>query len=128
MPSLKTSSFSGARASFQRNKPRDANHHLNILVRCDKWRLFMKLNSFAVRTALALVALFVLALVALFVASAQGQQKSPAPVQSISSNFDSINQRILEMAQDFPADKYDFKPTKEVRSFGEALVHVISGN
>jgi len=80
----------------------------------------MKLNSFAVRAALALVALFV--------ASAQGQQKSPTPVQSISSNFDSINQRILEMAQDFPADKYDFKPTKEVRSFGEALVHVISGN
>src|SRR5262249_20571883 len=80
----------------------------------------MKLNSFAVRAALALVALFV--------ASAQGQQQSPTPAQSISRNFDSINQRVLEMAQDFPADKYDFKPTKEVRSFGEVLVHVISGN
>jgi uncharacterized damage-inducible protein DinB len=80
----------------------------------------MKLNSFAVRVALALMALFV--------ASAQGQQQSPTPIQSISRNFDSINQRVLEMAQDFPADKYDFRPTKEVRSFGEVLVHVISGN
>jgi uncharacterized damage-inducible protein DinB len=80
----------------------------------------MKLNSFAVRGALALMALFV--------ASAQGQQQSPTPIQSISRNFDSINQRVLEMAQDFPADKYDFRPTKEVRSFGEVLVHVISGN
>lgn len=80
----------------------------------------MKLNNFAVRGALALMALFV--------ASAQGQQQSPTPIQSVSRNFDSINQRVLEMAQDFPADKYDFRPTKEVRSFGEVLVHVISGN
>jgi uncharacterized damage-inducible protein DinB len=80
----------------------------------------MKLNSFAVRVALTLMALFV--------ASAQGQQQSPTPAQSISRNFDSINKNVLEMAQDFPADKYDFRPTKEVRSFGEVLVHVISGN
>jgi hypothetical protein len=32
------------------------------------------------------------------------------------------------MAQDFPADKYDFKPTKEVRSFGEVILHVLAGN
>jgi uncharacterized damage-inducible protein DinB len=80
----------------------------------------MKLNSYAVRV--------VLALAALFVASAQGQQQSPTPAQSIGRNFDSINKNVLEMAQDFPADKYDFRPTKEVRSFGEVLVHVISGN
>jgi uncharacterized damage-inducible protein DinB len=80
----------------------------------------MKLNSFAVRAALALVAFFV--------ASAQGQQQSPTPIQSIGRNFDSVNQRVLEMAQDFPSDKYDFRPAKEVRSFGEVVVHVISGN
>jgi len=81
---------------------------------------FMKLNRFGIMLTLALMALFV--------ALAQGQQQSPTPIQSVSRNFDSINQRILEMAQDFPADKYDFRPTKEVRSFGEVLVHVISGN
>jgi uncharacterized damage-inducible protein DinB len=80
----------------------------------------MKFNSFVIRVALALALLFV--------GSALGQRQSPTPTQSISRNFDSINQRVLEMAQDFPADKYDFRPTKEVRSFGEVLVHVISGN
>jgi uncharacterized damage-inducible protein DinB len=80
----------------------------------------MKLNSFVIRGALALAALLVV--------SAQGQQQSPTPNKTISNNFNSINQRILDMAQDFPADKYDFRPTKEVRSFGEVIVHVISGN
>jgi uncharacterized damage-inducible protein DinB len=60
--------------------------------------------------------------------SAQGQQQPPSPFQTMSRNFESVNQRILDMAQDFPADKYDYKPTKEVRSFGEVIVHVISGN
>jgi uncharacterized damage-inducible protein DinB len=59
---------------------------------------------------------------------AVAQQKSPTPAQSIGRNFDSINKRILDMAQDFPADKYDFKPSKEVRSFGDVIVHVLSGN
>jgi uncharacterized damage-inducible protein DinB len=80
----------------------------------------MKLNSFVIRGALALTTLFV--------ALALGQQQSSTPGKSISNNFNSVNQRILDMAQDFPADKYDFRPTKEVRSFGEVIVHVISGN
>ena len=32
------------------------------------------------------------------------------------------------MAQDFPEDKYGFRPQKEMRSFGEVVVHVLSGN
>src|SRR5262245_29417597 len=80
----------------------------------------MKINSFVIRGALALTALFV--------ATTQGQQQPHTPIKSINGIFNSINQRILDMAQDFPADKYDFRPTKEVRSFGEVIVHVISGN
>src|SRR5262249_2224237 len=67
-------------------------------------------------------------LLALSTGLAQGQGQGPTPAQSISRNFDSINRRVLEMAQDFPADKYDYRPTKEVRSFGEVIVHVMSGN
>jgi uncharacterized damage-inducible protein DinB len=62
-------------------------------------------------------------------AMAQGQPKPPpTPAQSINGNFTSVNKRILEMAEDFPADKYDYRPTKDVRTFGEVLVHVMSGN
>ncbi len=61
-------------------------------------------------------------------AVSQGQQPPPTPAQSIKGNFASVNKRVLEMAQDFPADKYDYRPAKGVRSFGEVMVHIISGN
>ena len=32
------------------------------------------------------------------------------------------------MAKDFPEEKYGYKPTPEVRSFGEVIVHIFSGN
>jgi hypothetical protein len=32
------------------------------------------------------------------------------------------------MAKDFPADKYDFRLKPEMRSFGEVMVHIASGN
>ncbi|HXE75639.1 MAG TPA: DinB family protein [Candidatus Xenobia bacterium] len=31
---------------------------------------------------------------------------------------------LIEMAEDFPEDKYDYKPTPDVRSFAEQLLHV----
>jgi hypothetical protein len=34
---------------------------------------------------------------------------------------------VLDMAQDFPADKYDFRLKPEMRSFGEVIVHLTSG-
>lgn len=32
------------------------------------------------------------------------------------------------MAQDFPAEKYDFKLRPEMRTFGAVIVHIASGN
>ena len=43
-------------------------------------------------------------------------------------NFSDVNKHLLDMAKDFPADKYDYKLKPEMRSFGEVLVHVASGN
>ena len=58
----------------------------------------------------------------------QAPKAPPTTAQSINANFDSVNRRLLEMAKDFPADKYEFKATPEVRSFREVIVHVFSGN
>ncbi len=75
-----------------------------------------------------------LILLAAFVATlggvaAFGQQRTPpTTAQSIVGNFQSVNRRLLDMAKDFPADKYEFKATPEVRSFREVIVHVFSGN
>src|SRR4030095_13336251 len=35
---------------------------------------------------------------------------------------------VLPLAKAIPEDKYDYKPTPEVRSFREQLIHVISEN
>jgi len=61
-------------------------------------------------------------------AVAQTPQQPPIPAVAISRNFIDVNRRVLEMAQDFPADKYSYRPTKDVRSFGEVIVHILSGN
>jgi hypothetical protein len=60
--------------------------------------------------------------------STLAQQKSATPAQTITGQFVSVNQHILDMARDFPADKYGYRATPDVRSFGEVIVHVFSGN
>src|SRR5579859_1548139 len=64
------------------------------------------------------------------VAAAVAQPPKPpeSPSQQTKRYFDSVNKQVLEMAQAFPADKYDFRLRKEMRSFGEVIVHVMSGN
>ncbi len=59
---------------------------------------------------------------------AQEQRSPPTPAISIKRNFASVNRRLLAMAEDFPAEKYDYRPTKDVRSFGDVIVHAMSGN
>src|SRR5215469_9386168 len=48
--------------------------------------------------------------------------------QSIRGHFSSVNQRVLEMAKDFPEDNYDYKLKPEMRTFGAVIVHIASGN
>jgi uncharacterized damage-inducible protein DinB len=39
-----------------------------------------------------------------------------------------LERKLLEMAEDFPEDRYGYKPTREVRSFSEILHHVTEEN
>jgi hypothetical protein len=57
-----------------------------------------------------------------------GQVKPTTAADQLKQNFDYINQKILEMAEDFPAAKYDYKLKPEMRTFGAVIVHVASGN
>jgi uncharacterized damage-inducible protein DinB len=69
-----------------------------------------------------------LAILALTTAAfAQPGAPPPTPAKTIRGNFDNISKRILEMAKDFPEDKYNFKPNPDVRSFGEVIVHICGG-
>lgn len=59
---------------------------------------------------------------------AVSQSAARTTAQSIRGHFNAVNQHILEMAKDFPEDKYDFKLKPEMRSFGEVIVHIAGGN
>jgi hypothetical protein len=51
-------------------------------------------------------------------ACAQAQGQSPTPAQTIHRGFDYINRKLLDMAKDFPENKYGFRLKPEMRSFG----------
>jgi hypothetical protein len=61
-------------------------------------------------------------------AFAQAPKQPPTPAQSIIGNFNSVNHQILDMAKDFPEDKYSYRPKPEMRSFGEVILHIMAGN
>jgi uncharacterized damage-inducible protein DinB len=47
---------------------------------------------------------------------------------AIRNQFNYVNQKVLEMAKDFPEAKYSYKPAGDVRSFGDVIVHIASGD
>jgi len=61
------------------------------------------------------------------VAATRGQQQPPDPAKALTNSLTSVNKQLLDMAEDFPAEKYDFRASPEVRSFGEVIVHAMSG-
>src|ERR1035441_1079465 len=50
------------------------------------------------------------------------------PSQVLLENWNDIGRKLIAMAEDFPEDKYDFKPTPAQRSFAEQLLHAANAN
>jgi len=81
----------------------------------------------------ALAASLALALVA-FPANAQEAGKKAAvkpadgPSKVALDSWNDIGRKLIAMAEDFPEDKYDFKPTPAQRSFAEQLLHAAGAN
>jgi uncharacterized damage-inducible protein DinB len=57
---------------------------------------------------------------------------APKPVPSASEavleQWNDIGRKLIAMAEDFPDEKYDFKPNPAVRSFAERLIHAAHAN
>lgn len=64
--------------------------------------------------------------VVVFPAFAQNTLR-PTP-EVVRGRFVSINRKILNMAKDFPEDRYEFRLKPEMRSFRELIVHIAGGN
>jgi uncharacterized damage-inducible protein DinB len=53
-------------------------------------------------------------------------QPAPSSSQVVLSQWNEIGRKLIAMAEDFPEDKYDFKPAAAQRSFAEQLLHATS--
>jgi hypothetical protein len=84
---------------------------------------------------------FTLVLAACFMVQAAAAQSAPAPSaatpapkppsspsQVLLDNWNEVGRKLIAMAEDFPEDKYDFKPNPVQRSFAEQLLHAAGGN
>ena len=69
-----------------------------------------------------------LAILVLGLLPAFAQSAAPGVAKEVRDNFIDVDRKVLEMARDWPADRYDFKLRKEMRTFGAVLVHIASGN
>ncbi len=68
-------------------------------------------------------------------ASAQDAMKKKAepkpavsPSRALLDNWNNVGRKLIAMAEDFPEDKYDFKPVPAERSFAEQLLHAANAN
>src|SRR6476646_10529536 len=70
-----------------------------------------------------------------FPAHAQDAMKKDAAVKPadpqlkvLLDSWNEVGRKLIAMAEDFPEDKYDFKPTPAQRSFAEQLLHAAGAN
>jgi uncharacterized damage-inducible protein DinB len=56
--------------------------------------------------------------------ASKAPQPAPSSSQAVLSQWNEIGRKLIAMAEDFPEDKYDFKPTPAQRTFAEQLLHV----
>jgi uncharacterized damage-inducible protein DinB len=52
------------------------------------------------------------------------QAPAPSLAKELAGSFQRASKEILDIAEVMPADKYGYKPTPEMASFGDQLVHV----
>ncbi|HEY4762672.1 MAG TPA: DinB family protein [Candidatus Sulfotelmatobacter sp.] len=50
------------------------------------------------------------------------------PAKVVLDSWNDIGRKLVAMAEDFPEDKFDFKPTSAQRSFREQLLHAAGAN
>ena len=50
------------------------------------------------------------------------------PSQALLDNWNDVGRKLIAMAEDFPEEKYDFKPVPAQRSFAEQLLHAANTN
>src|ERR1700726_1443221 len=84
-------------------------------------------------SSVAVLALFLgLAVAPAMAQDAAKKDAAPKPAKGLSQavleQWNDVGRKLIAMAEDFPEDKYDFKPTPAQRSFAEKLQHASGVN
>src|SRR5271155_1780734 len=108
-------------------------HHLAVIgpsIRLSniefKLRRVMKLRISSVVMAISI--LITLALAQDATKKKEAPKPAVGPSQALLDNWNDIGRKLIAMAEDFPEDKYDFKPVPAERSFAEQLLHAANAN
>jgi uncharacterized damage-inducible protein DinB len=56
------------------------------------------------------------------------QKKQKTPSQAELENWNYIGGKLIAMAEDWPEDKYTYRPNSDVRTFQQVLLHVAGSN
>ena len=56
--------------------------------------------------------------------SSDSPKAAPSASAAVLAQWDDIGRKLIAMAEDFPEDKYEFKPVPEQRTFAAQLLHV----
>lgn len=72
-------------------------------------------------------------LLGMLVGTSNAQESKPSAKaltvsEAVLASWNDIGRKVIAMAEDFPEDKYEMKPTPVQRSFAEQLLHVAGGN
>jgi len=65
---------------------------------------------------------------ATLVVGPQALRPVASPSTTLLDQWNEIGRKLIAMAEDFPEDKYDYKPSASTRSFAERLIHAASAN
>jgi uncharacterized damage-inducible protein DinB len=81
-----------------------------------KW---IRLASLALAVGLA-----ILPVMAQDAAKKEPPKPAPSPSQAILEQWNDVGRKLVAMAEDFPEDKYEYKPHPDSRTFAANLIHV----
>jgi DinB superfamily len=57
-------------------------------------------------------------------AAKKAPKPAPSPSQAVLEQWNDIGRKLIAMAEDFPENKYDYKPHPDSRTFVQMLLHV----
>lgn len=85
-------------------------------------------RAFSVMALVLAGALMALPMLAQDAMKKEAVKPYPGPAKDAIDQWNDVGRKIVAMAEDFPEDKYDFKPQADSRTFAEQLLHIAGVN